>query len=136
MNNYIDSNYYYDIYSGTIIPQKEIDKYCTEASNKVRYKILNKSIKDFEYEVKQTTCLVADILYNQNLKKQKLENILNGTEKIISSEKVGDYSRNLSSISINDLKSSIEADDKRIEEEMETNLLFTGLLYSGAYDVR
>lgn len=133
MNSYIDYNYYTNTFNGDLIPQKEFEKYAIKASNKVRNRIFNRDIILFETEVKNATCSVADILYNQYLKQERLENILNGTEKVISSEKVGDYSRNISNISIEDLKkiSSNEYTDSLIENELEDYLLVTGLLYCG-----
>lgn len=133
MNSYVDYDYYNKTYKGDTIPQKEFEKYAMKASSKVRNKILNKDITLFETEVKNATCSVADILYNQYLTQERLKGIAVGTEKVISSEKVGDYSRNISNISIDDLKklSSSEYVDKLIEEEIENYLLMTGLLYCG-----
>lgn len=136
MSNYIDYDYYSNTFKGTLIPQKEFEQYATKASNEVRLRILNKSIKGFEKEVQNATCSVADILYNQELKKQRIESILNGTEKIITSEKVGDYSRNISTVSLSDLKADYESADKKIDDELNKTLLFTGLLYLGIIDVR
>lgn len=133
MNNYIDYDYYNKTFKGDLIPQERFEKYAIKASNKVRNRILNKDISLFESKVKNATCSVANILYNQYLNQEKLKNILNGTEKVISSEKVGDYSRNISNVSIDDLKklSSNEYIDSLIESELEDYLLATGLLYPG-----
>lgn len=136
MNNYIDDNYYYDTFEGELIPQKEIDKYVALASREVRFRIFNKPITGYEIQVKNTTCRVAEILYNQSLKKERIDSILNGTEKIVTSEKVGDYSRNISAVSLADLEADYENTDNKITEEVEKELLFTGLLYSGVRDVR
>lgn len=133
MNNYINYDYYKETFKGDLIPQEEFEKYAMKASSKVKNRIFNRDISLFESEVKNATCSVANILYNQYLKLKKLENIISGTEKIISSEKVGDYSRNISNVSIDDLKkiSSNEYIDNLIEEELENYLLITGLLYCG-----
>ena len=136
MNNYIDDNYYYDTFEGKLIPQAEIDKYVTLASREIRLRIFNKPINGYEILVKDTTCRVAEILYNQNLKKERIDSVLKGNEKIITSEKVGDYSRNISAVSLADLKADYENTDNKITEEVEKELLFTGLLYSGVRDVR
>ena len=136
MNNYIDDNYYYDTFEGKLIPQAEIDKYVTLASREIRLRIFNKPINGYEFLVKDTTCRVAEILYNQNLKKERIDSVLKGNEKIITSEKVGDYSRNISAVSLADLKADYENTDNKITEEVEKELLFTGLLYSGVRDVR
>lgn len=133
MSSYINEDYYYSTYKGDLIPQIDFEKYAIKASNKVRNRILNRDISLFETEVKNATCSVADILYNQYLNLERLKNIANGTEKVISSEKVGDYSRNISNVSIDDLKklSSNEYIDSLINEEIEDYLLSTGLLYCG-----
>lgn len=133
MNNYIDYDYYNETFKGDLIPQEEFEKYAMKASNKVRNRIMNKDISLFESEVKNVTCSVAEILYNQYLNQERLKNMANGTEKVIASEKVGDWSRNFSNVSIDDFKklSSNEYTDSLIEEELEDYLLMTGLLYSG-----
>ena len=133
MNNYINYDYYIETYKGSLIPQDDFDKYAIKASGKVRNRIFNRDISLFEIEVKNATCSVADILYNQSLNQERIKNIANGTEKVISSEKVGDYSRNISNMSIDDLRklSSNEYIDCLIEEEIEDYLLVTGLLYCG-----
>lgn len=138
MSNYISFDYYINTYNGNLIPQQEFNKYATKASNKVRNRILNNNNIDmFEIQVKNATCSVADILYNQFLNKERLKNISNGSEVIISIEKVGDYSRNISNISISDLEKlcSDEYINNLIENELEDYLFFTGLLYSGVISV-
>ena len=136
MSNYIDKDYYYNTYAGNIIPQNEIEKYATSASNEVRLRIMNKNISNYETQVKNVTCSVAEILYNQNLKKQKINALLMGKSKIITSEKVDDYSKSYANISIGEMQKDIDSTNKKITEEIEKELLFTGLLYSGVIDVR
>lgn len=138
MNNYIDDNYYYNTFYGELIPLEEIEKYVALANNEVRLRLFNRPVDKTKFEeiVKTTTCRVAEILYNQSLKEQRIENILNGTNQIVTSEKVGDYSRNLSAVSLADLKADYGSTSQKIDEEVEKSLLFTGLLYSGVIDVR
>lgn len=138
MNNYIDDNYYYNTFYGELIPLEEIEKYVALANNEVRLRLFNRSVDKTKFEeiVKTTTCRVAEILYNQSLKEQRIENVLNGTNQIVTSEKVGDYSRNLSAVSLADLKADYGSTSQKIDEEVEKSLLFTGLLYSGVRDVR
>ena len=138
MNNYIDDNYYYNTFYGELIPLEEIEKYVALANNEVRLRLFNRSVDKTKFEeiVKTTTCRVAEILYNQSLKEQRIEDILNGTNQIVTSEKVGDYSRNLSAASLTDLKADYGSTSQKIDEEVEKSLLFTGLLYSGVIDVR
>lgn len=133
MSNYVDFDYYIKTFKGDLIPRQEFDKYAMRASNKVRNRVLNKDINLFENEIKNATCSIAEILYNQFLNKKRLNNMLNGSELILSSEKVGDYSRNISNVSISDLEKlcSDEYVKGLIETELEDYLLTTGLLYCG-----
>ena len=133
MNNYIDYNYYANTFKGTLIPQEKFDVNAMKASSKIRNRIMNKDISSYETEVKNAACLVAEIIYNQELNKIHLNNIINGTENIITSEKVGDYSRTMSGVSITELEklSSNEYTNKLIDQEIEETLFLTGLLYSG-----
>ena len=136
MSNYINFDYYYLTFDGNKIPQNEFEKYATKASNEVRIRIMNKPIIGFENQVQNVTCLVAELLYNQTQIKQKMQNIISGTEKIITSEKVGDYSRNFSNVTLSELQKELDSTAYRISDEIEKSLLFTGLLYSGVVDVR
>lgn len=131
--NYINSSYYYNTFGGEIIPQEKFNKYATIASNKVRTAIFNRDISLFETEVKNATCSVAEILYNQELNKQKLNNVVGGGEMVVTSEKVGDYSRTISGVSTTELKefSSNSFVDKQIQDTLEDYLFYTGLLYVG-----
>lgn len=135
MNSYIDEDYYYDTYYGEIIPQENFEKFAIKASGKVRNRIFNRNIDFFKKEVQTATCSVADILYNQYLNQEKLNKITFGNEKIITSEKVGDYSRNISNVSTDELKNLISNDyvEKLIDQTIEDYLLVTGLLYCGGF---
>ena len=64
MNSYIDYNDYTK-FGGNLIPQEKFDKFAKGASYEVRLRIQNRDISNFENEVKDATCSVADILYNQ-----------------------------------------------------------------------
>lgn len=135
MRNYIDYSNYISDYTGKLIPQNEFDKYASRASGIVRNAIFNRDITYFENEVINATCSVAELLYNQYLNKEKIRKIMDGTDKIITSEKVGDYSRNIGNISIEDLKKA-SADDyieMQINQVLEDYLLSTGLLYCGGF---
>ena len=137
MDNYIDYDYYKNTFKGDLIPQDKFDIYAIKASGKVRTRIMNRDITQFKILVQNATCIVAEIIYNQNLNKEKLQNIINGTDKLVTSEKVGDYSRNISNLSIEELQniSSNEFVDNLINQELESQLLFTGLLYCGVPSV-
>ena len=136
MSNYVDSTYYYNTYNGELIPHEELEKYAMKASSIIRNRILNRDIKNYEEIVKDTTCQVADLLFNQNEFDERIKLVASGTEKVITSEKVGDYSRNISATTITDLKNLSLDTKKKIDEVIEENLFFTGLLYMGIRDVR
>ena len=72
---YINYDYYIETYKGSLIPQDDFDKYAIKASGKVRNRIFNRDISLFEIEVKNATCSVADILYNQSLNQERIKNI-------------------------------------------------------------
>lgn len=133
MDSYIDYDYYSDTYGGNLIPQEQFEKFAKGASYEVRLNIHNKDFSGYEEDVKTATCSVADILYNQFLNKEKIQNVVNTSEKIISSEKIGDYQRNFSTVSIADLISLANNSNvhKEITTEIEKYLFFTGLLYGG-----
>lgn len=136
MSNYIDSDYYYFTFKGDTIPQEKFEMYATKASDEVRLRIMNRDISNCKTEVKNATCSVADILYNQAQIKQKMQDIILEAKKIITSEKVGDYSRNFSSVTLSELQKELDSTACKINDEIEKSLLFTGLLYSGVVDVR
>ena len=137
-NSYIDYDYYTNNFGGDLIPQENFNKFANGASYEIRLRIQNRDISNFEIKVKNATCSVADILYNQFTKKEKIKNIVSGAEKVITSEKVGDYSRNISAVTLNYLLSlsSDEEVAKEINKIVEQYLLFTGLLYGGIDCVR
>lgn len=134
--NYIDYQYYSVTFGGTLIPQTNFNKIATEASNIVRNSIMNRDITGYETQVKTATCLVAECVYNQTLKRNKINNVISGTDSIITSEKVGDYSRTLSNVSASELKTLIADTSKEIDGILQDYLLMTGLLYNGVVNVR
>lgn len=134
--NYIDYQYYSVTFGGTLIPQTNFNKIATEASNIVRNSIMNRDITGYETQVKTATCLVAECVYNQTLKRNKINNVISGTDSIVTSEKVGDYSRTLSNVSASELKTLIADTSKEIDGILQDYLLMTGLLYNGVVNVR
>lgn len=133
MDSYVDYDFYSETFGGDTIPQETFEKYAKGASYEVRLRIHNKDISDYEDTVKECACSVAEILYNQYLKKEKINNIIDGSEIIVTSEKVGDYSRNISSVTLGELV-TLSSDDKvsqEIDKVVTKQLLFTNLLYGG-----
>ncbi len=137
MNNYIDYTYYHNTFGGDLIPQNKFDKIATITSSKVRNRIFNRDITGYENKVKNATCLVAELYYTQELNKDKLKGVIDGTDAIITSEKVGDYSRNISNINFSKLQkiTSNEYFNQEMENILEENLLYTNLLYVGINNV-
>ena len=64
-NSYIDYDYYTNTFGGNLFPQENFNKFANGASYEIRLRIQNRDISNFESEVKNATCPVADILYNQ-----------------------------------------------------------------------
>lgn len=133
MESYIDFEYYTGSYKGSSIPESEFDNLAKPASYKVRLAIMSKDFSDYEEEVKDATCRVAELLFEQANYKKQLSNVMSGSEVLLTSEKVGEYSRSMAAPSFNDLKlySSDEYTDSLIASCLEEYLLFTGLLYRG-----
>lgn len=134
-NCYVDFTYYSKFYNEPKVSEKEFDILALEATNIIKKYTMNKSIVKYEKIVKDTACLLIDVLSEIKELKKKQEKIVLGTEKTISSEKVGDYSRTFSNVSFNDLKEMISSKEKKIDDIINENLLFTGLLYTGIYVV-
>lgn len=133
MESYITYEEYHTTFGKSLIPQNEFSNYSINASQKVRLQILNRPITGYEDEVKLATCLVADILYNQTQYKNRLSSVILGNSSIISSEKVDDYSRQMATPSLEDLK-KMQSDDytnSLINSAILETLAFTGLLYKG-----
>ena len=133
MESYIDYTYYTESYGGSSIPESEFDSFAKSASYKVRIAIMDRGFSDHESDVKDATCRVAEILYDQAQYKGQLNNALSGGGEIVTSEKVGEYSRTMAAPSFEDLKyySSDNYTDSLIGACLEEYLLFTGLLYRG-----
>lgn len=136
VSQYADYTYYTDTFGGSLIPQTNFSKFATKASLIIYNRILGKDITDYETIVKNTCCEVAEILYNQNLNEEKIKEIADGTQTVITSEKVGDYSRNLSSVGVSELKTLVDNSTTQINTVIDENLLMTGLLYAGVECVR
>lgn len=122
--NYCDNEFYYETYNGKVIPQNQIDKWLMLASSVVRQCIMNRDITGFETLVKNATCNVADILFNQNERTNELVR-----EGSIASEHIGDYSRTYANTG-----DMYKTSKKAINEILSMYLGTTGLMYRG-FDV-
>lgn len=72
MSRYVDSDYYYNVYLGDIIPDEDLDKKLKEASEKIDEVTFNRIVKigfdnltEFQKEkVKEAVCAQADYIYD------------------------------------------------------------------------
>ncbi len=138
MTSYIDYQYYHDTFGGTLIPSNKFDKYSVKASNEVRIRIQNRDITGFETEVKNVTCSVAEEIYKQDQLKVNYQTMLTSGGGMITSEKVGDYSVTKATLSMKELQELCSKDtlNKTINNEIESALLYTALLFRGISDRR
>lgn len=70
MEPYIDIVYYANKFKGSIIPSDSFYKNAMEASRKVKY--FARDLTETNDDVKYATCLVAELLYNQEILKNKI----------------------------------------------------------------
>lgn len=131
----VDYEYYTNTFKGDLVPQDKFDKLSQIAESEVMASILGKDYTGFETNVKNAICEIIEVFYNQELIKGKYMGTIIGNEKIITSEKVGDYSRNYSSNSSKDLQELLAKSEQEATIEigniLRKNLLLTGLLYCG-----
>ena len=130
MGNYTDYNFYKSTYKGNM-SLEDFERVVTRASIEVRNCIMNK-----KKEVGLATCSVADILYKIERIENKKDKLISSDKenRIISSEKVADLSKNYATTtSLKELDEEISNQKNRIREEIEKNLLFTGLLNRRVY---
>ena len=137
----VDYDYYIDTYQGIEISEEEFEKLVIKASSHINNLIMNRDYtnwcgKDYTEQVKMATCSIIEILAEKQLAKQKIKGIIDGTNKNITSEKVGDYSRNFDAVSYKDLKEKTTNISNEIFEEASVYLGSTGLMNRGVCYVR
>ncbi len=82
---YIDYNYYIDDFRSNVIPNKAFKRIAKEASSKVKYYTLNRINRDnINDDIKDATCLIAELLYNQEILKTKVINADTSNKQIVS----------------------------------------------------
>ena len=127
---YIDYEYYSNNFGGNLIPCNSLKKQAREASRKINYFTQNR-IVDIDNNVKYATCLIAELLYNQEILKSKIIN--DDNNKQIASETVGPRSvtyinnsqyQNTQVKSAKELNSSIY---QICKENLDEELLFRGI---------
>jgi hypothetical protein len=134
MNNYVTYTFYKETYGGSkIATETEFNKLCGKASAKVRDAILNRDISDYLEPIEYATCSITDLFYDQEKLEDRIKAIALGDTSRISSEKIGDYSRNIENMPIDKLEELIS--DSEMQSEINSTLNqylgYTGLLYRG-----
>lgn len=132
----VDYDYYTDTFKGNSVPHEEFERIELKASSQINKFIMNRDYtnfnnQDYSEQVKMATCSVIDILYDIDKKKKALDAMVDGkSNKIITSEKVKDYSRNYATTSYKELQEQVSNENvnKLIKEEIEIYLWNTGLL--------
>lgn len=137
----VDYNYYMDTYQGIEISEEEFERAVIKASSHINNLIMNRDYtnwygKDYTEQVKMATCSIIEILAEKQLAKQKMKGIIDGTNKNITSEKVGDYSRNFDAVSYKDLREETTNINNKMFEEASIYLWSTGLMNRGVCYVR
>lgn len=85
----VDYEYYSKNYGGSSIPESSFNNLSIRAStyvNKNTYNRINET--NVSENIKNCTCEIADLLYSQEIKKNKIEN-----DKLVASETVGKHSK-------------------------------------------
>ena len=131
----VDYEYYVDTFKGNLVPEAKFKKLSQIAETEVLTSILGKDYTGFETNIKNAICEIIDVFYNQEQIKEKYMGTITGSEKVITSEKVGDYSRNFGSTSSKDFQELLRKEEQemniKIGDILRRNLLLTGLLYCG-----
>lgn len=130
----VDYKYYKGIYEGSSIPESSFKKNAIKASEKVNYYTQDRINKDnITDKIRNTTCEIAELLFEQESLKEKLINYDESTKEI-ASETLGPRSVsyvNKSSQQANLIKSKEEL-EKDIYKICYQSLVHTGLMYRGA----
>lgn len=136
----VDYSYYTDTYLGNKISNKDdFNRVEIKASSQILKLIMNRDYsnwngKDYTEQVKMATCSIIDILYDLEETENAMKKKQSG--KTISSEKVGDYSRNFENASYKELQEQSSNIDSKIEKEASNFLWYTGLMNRSVTYVR
>ena len=133
---YVDYEYYQSKFYGTLIPISEFNKKALEASSKVNYYTVGNIDSDnIPTQVKNATCSIAELLYEQEQLKTSITN-QNADNKQIASETLGP--RSITYLNNNsEIRKKILSDsylNKKIRNFCHEYLDDTGLMYRGVYE--
>ena len=132
----VDYDYYINTYKGISVESENFESLEIKASSQVLNLIMNRDYtnwfgKDYSEQVKKATCSVIDLLNSINQKESIIDEMSTNTTKIITSEKVGDYSRNFETTNYKDIQEQIANKKAKIVEEVSEYLWYTGLMNRG-----
>lgn len=129
----VDYEYYQKHYEGSSIPESSFKKTVIKASEKVNYYTQDRINEDnITDKIRNTTCEIAELLFEQESLKEKLINY-DETNKEVASETLGPRSVsyvNKSSQQANLIKSKEEL-EKEVYKICYQSLVHTGLMYRG-----
>ncbi len=129
----VDYEYYKETYEGSSIPESSFKKMAIKASEKLNYYTQDRISEDnIADKIRNTTCEIAELLFEQESLKEKLINY-DETNKEVASETLGPRSIsyvNKSSQQANLIKSKEEL-EKDIYKICYQSLVHTGLMYRG-----
>lgn len=109
----VDNNYYENEFCGKVIPLIEFDKYAKQAVSKINYFTFRRITEgDINNNIKDTVCIIAELLFEQNkLKLQLLNQDSNNSQ--IASETLGP--RSITYVN------NLQYQDKYIKSDKELN---------------
>lgn len=85
----VDYKYYTETFGGSSIPESSFQKKVIEASSKVNHYTFNRiNSENISNDVRNATCEIAELLYNQELLKNTVI-----SDKEVASETVGPHSK-------------------------------------------
>lgn len=134
----VDYEYYSstECYGGSSIPESSFKQKVIEASNKVNYYTFNRiNDSNLNDDIRNTTCQIAELLFEQEKLKSKIKQDSNESKEI-ASESLGPRSIsyvNKSTLQASQILSESELEDK-IYKIIYQALAYTGLMYRGVYE--
>lgn len=129
----VDYEYYQSAYEGSSIPESSFKKLAIKASEKINYYTQNRINKDNTTDIiRNTTCQIAELIFEQECLKEKIVNY-DETNKEIASETLGP--RSISYVNKSSQQSNLIMSSDELEKEIYKicyqSLVHTGLMYRG-----
>lgn len=133
MNTYVDYEYYKDNLKCSIIPIDSFENYAIRASSKIRYYTSNRiNDKNINDNIRNATCFIAELLFNQEKLKSKIA-LESNAKPQIASENLGP--RSISYVNNTQYQDNQIKTDKELnssiyqicKENIDSELLFRGV---------